>query len=163
MHVFEDIVLNYEVFGIVLVGRAKMCVIWLQNLVKGLAVRNDLIIFFLIPLSLTCFPTIRRNVHKENYRVTGRHALEVLFKPFQLRLLYVAHIVAIEIEHVVEHHIVHLAFVEGIIGRAIHFGVDAFRFLVSSYGCLIIVISHKCEEWETGRSRGLMYFLREST
>ena len=70
---------------------------------------------------------------------------------------------AIEIEYVVEHHIVHLAFVEGIIGRTILFGVDAFRFLVSSYGRLIVVISHKYEERETGRSRGLMYFLRKST
>ena len=87
VHVFEDIVLNYEVFGIVLVSRAKMCVIWLQYLIKSLTISDYLIIFFLIPLSLARIPTIRRNVHKENHRVTCRYAFEVLFQPFQLGLL----------------------------------------------------------------------------
>ena len=154
--VLHQIGRNFIVLGEVLVRRADVRIVGLQEVVESLTVGEDVVEALVTPAAFDRFPTICRDVREQHHQTALRHTSEVVLYPLQLVLVQIADIVTGVVEHVVHHDVMHLALVEGVIGRAEEIGVELLGVFVCLRIPFVVVVAHQGEEGETCLGRGFV-------
>lgn len=93
----------------------------------------------------------------DDHRAARRDGGEVLLQPAELPLVEIPHIevAAADVEAVVEHHVVHAAAVESVVGRAEVLLERAFRPVARPHAEVHVVVARDVEERDPARGEGL--------
>ena len=98
-----------------LVSGTKMSIVRGKYPVEFAAVTDHFIVLLLFVISLSGFTRPSRNVHKNHHFRTRCNVFQIIFKPTELSLLNVTHIVTAEEKHIIKHDIVNISLVKRIV------------------------------------------------
>ena len=134
-----------------------MGVVGFEHPVERPAVVEHLVRLLAAPFTAPRRARPGRDVQADDHRAARRDGGEVLLQPAELPLVEIPHIevAAADVEAVVEHHVVHAAAVESVVGRAEVLLERAFRPVARPHAEVHVVVARDVEERDPARGEGL--------
>ena len=157
MDVLEEVRLGSVVFVVMFVRGEDMGVVGFEHAVERPAVVEHLVRLLAAPFTAPRRARPGRDVQADDHRAARRDGGEVLLQPAELPLVEIPHIevAAADVEAVVEHHVVHAAAVESVVGRAEVLLERAFRPITRPHAEVHVVVARDVEERDPARGEGL--------